>query len=311
MASSRNVAGKSIIDTLLLIRCSMYFLLPLWLFLLYSCGDRDLPVNDIPGKKNTSSDGVVSASDISGGNNTQNNKISVAKNIGHGVTQLDRLFADMPEMETHDIRGAGSLICDWVVLRFEGKGLGQVIYWNPSAPERGFDADSQFPTANIAGFIRLKRFPKDVNDDSIFAFERYWKSLIFELNNTYNAPKFIKLYSEAAAGGLNRGQWIRRATQIEYVAILATKRFFYSHWAPYCKKVGILPDRKLWNADLPEDYDLWLRQYTDPSGYPWNWWGDYYDSYLAPNKIQPGSKKMRTALAARKKSPARAAWRMP
>lgn len=186
----------------------------------------------------------------------------------HGELQLSRMLNDRPGMKFIDV--SHSEIRDWVIRKFAGAGPLFRIHWNPAEPEDGFDSDSRIPTPTEDGWIRIKT-QLDV--------EEAWHCAVFELINANKYKQFSVLYGRAISGRINKEDWIRSNTRLEYQTLMDAADFYSEIWVPSTHSTS-LKSRQIWGCDSPPSYEEWIGGFRDPSGYPWNCWGKWFDELL-------------------------------
>ncbi len=198
-----------------------------------------------------------------------------------GMTQVDKMLKDRKPMG--NLVKKGDPIYNWTARQFAGEACGERISWNPDENlglPAGYKADHCSPSKEERPFIRIRS-----NDGAGNFYDEHllWECCIFELHNIRNFEAFQKALDEACKGKLSKKEWIRRNAFIEYKASFEVKKFFYQHWAPYLKSKRIDYRAHLWEVDwTPSSFERWLEAYDDPSGYPWNYWGTYYDREIVP-----------------------------
>jgi len=218
--------------------------------------------------------------------------VRTSPKLTFGEVQLRRMMKDRPPMHRYESADGAmktvtksDTIWKWAVRRLSGERLGQVIHWNPEEPDKpkAYCADHRYPSGNRKGFIRVrKKYLIGKLKGRPIPFEALWFFLVFELNNIEGAARFHRVYEQALEGGVSRTSWITRNTMIEYNALCKTVAFYNDVWAPWAAKNGFRTNPKLWRTTLPDTYGKWIKLYTDKNGYPWDTWGHYYDTQMAP-----------------------------
>lgn len=174
----------------------------------------------------------------------------------------------------------GDKLWTWAVDHFEGAALGFPVYWNPDLPTEGFDADHRFPYGDVTAFVRIR--PSNAVGTSTWeAFELEWRCFVYEIHNLMNATDYSAACGAAYAGRMDRAEWMRTTTELEFRAIQRTRKFFEEAWCPWYGS-RLPPTPKLWFVGLGDTYEEWISLYTDPTGYPESYWGRYYDDQIRP-----------------------------
>src|SRR5205814_1941164 len=112
--------------------------------------------------------------------------------------------------------------------------------------------------------------------------EELWARAVFELENMRSTPAFEALYEQVCRGELTREQWIRRNTMLEYEAGKRTAEVYRKIWKPMREARGEPTSGSDWMEDSPATYEEWIAGYSNPDGYPWSFWGRYYDEEVEP-----------------------------
>ncbi len=198
-----------------------------------------------------------------------------------GMTQVDKMMKDRKPMSF--LVKKGDPIYTWVVRQFAGEACGERISWNAEedlGKPSEYRADHCYPSKDERAYIRIR---SNNGAGNFYDEHSLWESCIFELHNIRNFKAFEKVFHDACKGKMTKDEWLRRNTLIEYKSNIAVKDFFYRHWAPYLQAKGIDSGEHLWNVDwTPNTFDKWIKAYNDPNGYPWDYWGTYYDNQIVP-----------------------------
>ncbi|MDX2105119.1 MAG: hypothetical protein SFY67_01845 [Candidatus Melainabacteria bacterium] len=198
-----------------------------------------------------------------------------------GMTQVDKMINDRKPMGF--LVKKGDPIYNWAARQFAGEACGEHITWN-NQEDLGkpaiYKADHCYPSKEEKAFIRIR---SNNGSGNFYDEHSLWESCIFELHNIRNFKAFDKVYNDACKGKLTKEEWLRRNTMIEYKSNKAVKDFFYRNWAPFLTAKGIDYRLHLWDVDwTPETFEQWIGAYSDPTGYPYDYWGTYYDSQIIP-----------------------------
>lgn len=206
--------------------------------------------------------------------------------LSHGQCQIQRMLKDRPGM-----RGGSGLpdmteddiIWQWVAHGFAGRHCGFRVYWDPEPPT--YDAPASHRQVHGKGYVRIRN--RDVHDRSgrerWQAFDTMWSGVVFELYNLANTEGFKWTHWEALAGRLDREEYAERAARLEYDAVTYSARFYEYAWRPWAVERGHSPDAHVWHYPAPTSYEKWFRQFTDPSGYPWDPYSEYFDAKVVPH----------------------------
>ncbi len=201
--------------------------------------------------------------------------------LDFGLKQLNRMLVDRPMMKHY--AKVGDPIWNEAIEGFAGRTAGCRVNWNPedlrNAPRESV-ANHTYPTAS-SKFCCVRLRGKDPRNKPYPA-DRLWSSLIFEFYNMSNAAEFDKLYEAAVKGRVSRADWIFKHTLLEYKALKRRRDFFVKTWQPFAVSHEVTTNPKNWCVDLPKTHSSWLAQYWDPKGYPWNFYGRYFDDSIAP-----------------------------
>jgi len=199
----------------------------------------------------------------------------------YGITQVDKMMNDRKPMGF--LVKKGDPIYSWAVRQFAGEACGEHIAWNPEedlGKPSIYKADHSYPSKEEKAFIRIR---SNNGNGNFYDEHSLWESCIFELHNIRNFKAFDKVYQDACKGKCTKDEWLRRNTLIEYKSNVAVKEFFYRNWAPFLASKGIDSSAHLWDVEwTPETFEKWIAAYNDPTGYPWDYWGTYYDNQIVP-----------------------------
>jgi hypothetical protein len=196
----------------------------------------------------------------------------------HGAAQLVRMMADRPAMSLYVEQG--DQLWTWAVRHFDGAELGFPVYWRSAPPADGFDADHLVPTGATVASVRVRPI---VGDSPPSSFERYWRDLAYELNNLRNAADYLALHKAALNGHLDKREWVRQTTMLEFKAVEGLRHFHEEIWRPYAARNGLLTTPGLWFVGAGETYEAWIASYSRYDGYPDVPFGRYYDETIAPS----------------------------
>lgn len=210
----------------------------------------------------------------------------------HGALQVQQMLKDRPAMATLIIDDDPLLA--WTRAQFAGAATGFRIHWDPAPPERGTEAQHRSAdAADPDDQARILVHPDNQTGSRIGSpknAHNLWADLIFELFNIRHSQTFNRTYRQALAGQLSRDDWIRALTEAEHQALIETARFYRTHWRVWMRDRRINPISVRWLAiqDVPQAYLEWIVRYTDPKGYPFADYGQYYRDEIAPYLIRSG-----------------------
>jgi hypothetical protein len=186
-------------------------------------------------------------------------------------------------------------IWQFCVRAFAGAAIGERILWDNTLPEgNGYRSENLGPYQGHAGFIRIRN-NSDSGDDRgrPLSCEELWSCAVFEIENIRNHKAFVVLFYRALDGKLSREEWVRECTRLEYNALQRTKGDFTKLWLPLVGTRFMTITKSFWGADIPDTYEGWISLYRDPNDYPWDVFGDYYDSKIVPYvKSMQGRKRV-------------------
>jgi hypothetical protein len=199
-----------------------------------------------------------------------------------GQTQVDQMMRDRPQMGI--VVKKGDLIYNWVARQFAGEAIGQRILWSPeftlNAPSIAYH---QIPYPPQLGKIAVRmRHANGAKKDQLIEGEELWAAVVFELFNIHNWKQFAAMDEETFLGQINKEEYLRKVTTIEFLAIKNIKQFYRDVWAPWAERKGISSEQSHWHFDAPESYDDWIKQYTDKNDYPYVYYGRRYDEVIIP-----------------------------
>jgi hypothetical protein len=131
----------------------------------------------------------------------------------------------------------------------------------------------------------MSRFSKDVGapKDQPASFELLWDQLFYELYNSQNDKGFLDLYTNALKGAYSESEFVEYNTRLEYLAGTKINSFYRNVFLPWAKANNFKSDPAIWNCFDYPNYEKWIGQFTDPKGYPWDYWGHYYETVVVAN----------------------------
>lgn len=199
--------------------------------------------------------------------------------LQHGCQQVDRMMRDREAMA--QVVKRGDAIYEWATRQFAGELTGQRIFWSA-----GFETN--MPAEYLAynhppslwgrGSISIREVyaegplqGKKIESDAL------WSCAVYELFNVANYKGFAALHEEATKGTISKEDYIKANAQLEFLAIQRTRAFYHKFYRPWRGSQATIKQPELWYADEPSSYEEWIRQYSDPEGYPYKYYGEDYD----------------------------------
>lgn len=209
-----------------------------------------------------------------------------ASDLAFGQKQVDQMMRDRPAMA--QLVEKGDVIYEWTVRQFAGESLGHRILWRPviSADIAPFILAYNWGPSNSSYgsiFVRNKYTDGPKKGESIDS-EELWSMVVFEAFNISNWRAFSASESAAFFGKLSRDDYIKQMAQTEFSATKRTTQFYQEIWQPWVAKSGAATQPHLWFVDAPNSFEEWIKLYTDPSRYPYGYYGPDYDR-LTKDKI--------------------------
>jgi hypothetical protein len=206
----------------------------------------------------------------------------LASDLAFGERQVARMTKDRPEMLRYVKKG--DPIWSHCARAFAGESIGERVYWDSTPPHTDeTPAEHMGPWQGSHGYIRVcGEYKSGYEKGTALTCEELWACASYELENIKGTPGFNKLYNLALSGKLNREQWIRENTRLEYEACKRTQELYRSVWLPAATRQAVPATGRYWFVGLPERYEDWIAMYDDPSGYPWAFFGKYWDDEVMP-----------------------------
>lgn len=205
---------------------------------------------------------------------------TVSLDIEFGNAQLVQMIKDRPSMA--NFVSPGDELWRELAKRFAGAEIGHKIRWNSEAIDKPIQyiADHCFPSsAEPDCYIRLRKF--DERGRQIPG-EELWAALCYEFENLRNNKAFYDLYSLALTGRFTKKEWIRKNTELEYIAVKRSAWFYKRSWLPYMRKKGLKSNPVNWSLPVPATYEEWIREYDTSNNGIYDYWADYYDEKIVP-----------------------------
>jgi hypothetical protein len=211
----------------------------------------------------------------------------------HGLRQFNKMIDDRPHMGQYlampsrrlDIVTADDTIAAWVIERFEGRQVGQPIYWKPTLHmAEKLTAAQRYPSYWGGGCNGepLSITIRDAHDPSLptaTGFEHAWSCLFFELLNAENLPSVndlqMSLFSRVP---MTREAYIKECARLEWSVFQKLDKVCKEVWIPWCISRGVPHDPKVWKTRHADNFEAWYATYQDPKGYPFAYYGPHYDA---------------------------------
>lgn len=204
-----------------------------------------------------------------------------------GRQQVDQMMRDREEMGTCVEKG--DVIYEWAARQFAGEAVGQRIYWSSNPPDCPPDCLSsiQSPYKSFNGYIAIREhYAAGSKIRQKILCEELWACAVYELYNISYAPESNALHEAALAGRFSKQEFVMNLAKIEYHAEQQTAQFYWAMWRPWAENKGLVTSESHWFTSNPDTYDEWIRQFTDPAGYPYSYYSRDYDERIAPHVKQ-------------------------
>ena len=227
---------------------------------------------------------VVLVSAVMGCNQTKPKSVEptaddspAAVKVTFGHRQLDQLLSDRPDMQAaipteHPVR-------DWLIAGFNGKLVGQRIYWNAEAPASGRPAEHLPAYGYYPPQIRLANERTSPIDK--------WTMVVYEMFNMSNFRKFEAVQQKAVAGVIDAEEYAEEFVKLEFEALVLTRNFFNEFTLPG------KPETDLWYSwllKLEDDYDSYRLSHGGEPGSHGNF--EYFKRYYL-DEIVPYQERSR------------------
>ncbi|MDX1570554.1 MAG: hypothetical protein R3200_08725 [Xanthomonadales bacterium] len=199
--------------------------------------------------------------------------------FAHGLEQVERLLADRPVL--NDILVDGDPLRTWAAARFAGSGSRARIFWDPTPPPEGIDAQSRFEPEPVVRVHPV--FQDGPHAGRGKPASDLWADLVFELHNMAQMDRVGEAWLRVVKGELGYAGWLQAVTAAEHRALLFTQAFHRTRWRPWMRQRGLPASSYRWrqiNA-VPVQYENWIASYDDPGGYPWEDYSVAYREVLA------------------------------
>lgn len=196
-----------------------------------------------------------------------------------GESELNRMLADLPEMKQW-IK-VGNPLWTIAVKQFAGEAIGQHIEWDSTKLDEMdfFASHNSSPHSGKLASISLQRCD---HDGKQIGAEELCRHFFFETFNIRNHSKFVREFQLACFTKTSREDYVQKNAKLEYAAIRAIANFYQQTVKPWADQSKIKTHPGMWNVPLDPTFEIWMKQYTDRSGYPWRFWGAQYDNFVAP-----------------------------
>jgi hypothetical protein len=208
-----------------------------------------------------------------------------AVDLQFGRQQVDQMMRDRSEMISCVQKD--DIIYEWATRQFAGEATGERIYWSADPPTCPVEClSSHNPAHEILGpgLIKIReRHESGPEKGRKIGCEELWSCVVFELYNISYGKEHNAVYNAAISGQTGKQQYIIGVAKIEFKAIKETAQFHDEVWRPWSKTKGKSTEPSYWFTNEPDTYSEWIKQYNDPSGYPYSYYGHEYDSEIAPH----------------------------
>jgi len=110
-----------------------------------------------------------------------------------------------------------------------------------------------------------------------------WECYFFEIHNMKNRDQFLEIYRRGVKGEFTREEWVRENAWIEYCSAKETAEFSEKVLVPIFLKHNLsLEPIKVRKRFSERPFEELMK--APQSNWPWNYWGNYYDTYLNEKK---------------------------
>jgi hypothetical protein len=117
---------------------------------------------------------------------------------------------------------------------------------------------------------------------------------VFELMNLENAQGFRAAAMAAYEGTCTRHEYVRKYAALEHQALGKMQRFYTEVWLPWCATSGFVSDPTIWRHGYQPNFETWLAQYPQDLLYPWQDYGEGYESIR--QQAQEAAQKVKTQI---------------
>lgn len=210
-----------------------------------------------------------------------------ADDLQFGEEQLNKMLKDRPQMNAYISKN--DPIWKWTVRQFGGEGSETRVYWDPSENchitaasshtyERAYSENPLYfnrPFHEGHGFIRVKSASKDRNGEDL------WNGAVFEFYNVQNTPSFQRVREEACAGKLDKAEYVRRVTLVEFDTSKLTALFYRRVWSPNMIQRK-MKSREWDDLRMPKTFNECFAQFGRNDYYPWKIYGEQFTKVILP-----------------------------
>lgn len=200
--------------------------------------------------------------------------------MAFGEKQVETMVRDRPEMGKYV--HPGDPIWEFCAHQYGGEAIGQRILWNSAPPVGGATAEHELPYMGSVGKIRVSLIDPERKTSNTC--EELWSYACFELCNIRQFKSQDDAWDAALTGKINRQEYIKRASQLEYRAYPYTLWIYNTLWKPAMDTKGIQTRPELWGSTIPGTVDAWFAQYEfeESKTYPAVPYGTGYDEATMP-----------------------------
>jgi hypothetical protein len=207
----------------------------------------------------------------------------ISYNSQFGDNQMRKMLIDRPELTK--LIGIGDPIWKWGAAQYSGGSLGEPFYWsneeNLSGKSKEYQGHYHAPIkGKEPGYICIRKYDKE---GKLADAEDLLDTFVFECNNILNSSKMQYLERLAYAGKLNEQQWIDENVKLEYEAFARTNNVLNKIVGPVVRQRR---SAYLTDTVVTPSFSEWLKQYSDPNGYPWSYWGRHYREVILPYRLK-------------------------
>jgi hypothetical protein len=209
--------------------------------------------------------------------------------------QMSHMLADRPIMKNYQVGkqifwvSQQDSIWQWVAERYAGKTTRFWTAWHEAPPTD--NAGAMHAYGKDKAYLYLEDLSPATSGSHNETFEKLWSRAVFELLNLENAEGFNEATTAAYEGKCTRNEFVRKYAALEQLALGKLQLFQKDVWIPWCKANGFVSDSKIWRHGYHPNFESWLSQYPQDSWYPWQGYGEVFDSIRRKSEKQAGKSK--------------------
>jgi hypothetical protein len=226
---------------------------------------------------------------------------SIDPDQDYGSIQVRKMLLDLPDMaEYTTVEGKRVRVTEedaiwkWAATQYERRIVGARIQWGGQEVDKPmtYQAEHVMPLNGAAARINIRpSFQDETGTLRKQTFEELWSDCDFELMNLENDVTFQDFNTRAYSGEMSKNTYVRLNTELEYKALMKRLNFAREIWIPWADEHKYKYDPKVWGTTtIPENYDEWIKQYTQAVHNPYTFWDDYYTNSIYPYLEKAGLK---------------------